>query len=40
LNYGGVRVDFRMAASAGVGWKRQVQMRSSAFSSPLCMRSV
>ncbi len=40
LNYGGMRVDFLMAASGGGSWVRQTQIMSSELSSPLCARSV
>ena len=40
LNYGGVTTDLLMAASRGVSFRRQVQITSTAFSSPLCSRSV
>ena len=40
LNYGGVTMDFLMAASAGVSCTRQVQITSIEFSRPLCARTV
>jgi hypothetical protein len=40
LNYGGMSVDFLMAASGGGSWVRQTQITSSELSSPLCARRV